>query len=62
MSDLIDLIGVLGAIDDYLVERPELVPEVSELLCPYQYGALGWFSEFRDWISRRPEFEGEESP
>src|SRR3954471_6884962 len=61
MSDLIDLIGVLGGIDDYLVERPELVPEVSELLCPYQYGALGWFREFREWIAERPEF-GEESP
>src|SRR3954462_2576990 len=57
MSDLIDLIGVLGGIDDYLVERPELVPEVSDLLCPYQYGALGWVSEFRDWMGARPRDE-----
>src|SRR3954467_11970680 len=57
MSDLIDLIGVLGALDDYLVERPELVPEVSELLCPYQYGALGWFREFRGWVEGRPRDE-----
>jgi hypothetical protein len=57
MSDLIDLIGVLGALDDHLVERPELVPEVSELLCPYQYGALGWFREFREWVASRPRDE-----
>jgi hypothetical protein len=57
MSDLIDLIGVLGALDDHLVERPELVPEVSELLCPYQYGALGWFREFREWMASRPRDE-----
>jgi hypothetical protein len=55
MSDLIDLIGVLGGIDEHLVEHPELVPEVSELLCPYQYGALGWFREFKTWVADRPE-------
>jgi hypothetical protein len=62
MSDLIDLIGVLGGIDEYLVERPELVPEVSELLRPYQYGALGWFGEFREWVDERAELQGLESP
>jgi hypothetical protein len=61
MSDLIDLIGVLGGLDEYLVEHRELVPEVSELLCPYQYDALGWFHEFRTWVEERPEFH-EESP
>jgi hypothetical protein len=62
MSDLIDLIGVLGGIDDYLVEHPDLVPEVSELLCPYQYGALGWGQEFREWVASRPRSEFEVPP
>jgi hypothetical protein len=59
MSELSDLVGVLGAIDDHLVEHPEQVPEVGQLLRPYQQGALGWFPVFRRWLAERPAPEDE---
>ncbi len=59
MSELSDLVGVLGAIDDHLVEHPELVPDVGKLLRPYQQGALGWFPVFQRWLAERPGAEDE---
>jgi hypothetical protein len=47
MSELGDLVGILGAIDDAVVARPELLPQVAALLCPYRYDAVGWFQPFR---------------
>ncbi|MGZ6968390.1 MAG: hypothetical protein ACXVKN_11695 [Acidimicrobiia bacterium] len=59
MSELSDLVGVLGAIDDYVVEHPELIPEVAQLLRPYRYGAAGWFPVFREWVASRPDLDDE---
>ncbi len=54
MSELGDLVGVLGAVDDHVVAHPELIPEVGRLLRPYQHGAAGWFPVFRRWLAERP--------
>lgn len=55
MSELSNLVGVLGAVDDHVVEHPELVADVARLLCPYRYGALGWFPAFKEWLAARPD-------
>ncbi len=54
MSELSDLVGVLGAIDDHVVGHPDLIEQVSQLLCPYRYGAAGWFPIFQRWVAERP--------
>lgn len=55
MSELVDLVGILGAVDDEVVERPELLPIVAALLCPYRSdAAVGWFQPFREWWATLP--------
>src|SRR5690242_20219683 len=62
MSELGDLVGILGAIDDAVVARPELLPQVAALLCPYRYDAVGWFQPFRAFWDSLPDESDERSP
>jgi hypothetical protein len=58
MSELSDLVAIFGAIDDHVVEHPELVPDVAKLLCPYRDDAAGWFQPFKAWLDGLAEQQG----
>ena len=51
MSELEALIGVLGGIDEIVVESPDLASRVAPILTPYRHGATGWYSEFVGWAT-----------
>ena len=60
MTEIEDVMGVWGAIDQTVVENPEaaingvpLVEVVGSFVGPYNQGAAGWFAEFTAWTEER---------
>lgn len=60
MSEIEDLIGIYGFIDQAVVEDPSLVEVVAPFFGPYQHGAAGWFDEFTAWAAALLDREASE--
>jgi len=66
MSEIEDLMGLWGAIDQAVVANPEgdidgepLAEVVGRFLGPYRDGAAGWFDEFTAWTAELMHVEAE---
>ena len=54
MSELEDLVAVFGRIDDAVVQDPDLLPKVAEMLPQYRHpGVSGWYQALQDWQRER---------
>jgi hypothetical protein len=61
ISELENLIGVYGEIDEAAARDDDLRRRVAELLPPYG-GPVNWFGEFRNWMAELAEVRGTEPP
>jgi hypothetical protein len=50
MRELSDLVGIFGAIDREVLNRPERRDPVSRVLPPYESDAVHWFDTFEQWV------------
>src|SRR5919197_6533530 len=63
ISEISDIVGIHGAVDEAVQVDPDLRVGVSRLLPVYEDRDVSWFRDFQDWVgATQAEADGDSFP